>query len=496
MNEKEKARAYDEALKRAQRIKNGEGDWRYSDLIEIGPVLTEIFPQLKESEDEKVRKALIDGVSQIRCKGDITREQMIAYLEKQKAMTAEEHEIVKVNINGIHGLFPPVGDGHYIDEHVALDKTAGEKQKEQKPSINIDQLKSLMLQYLQEASNEKDDSDIEADTDKWARKILGYDFEEKEQKPAEYLNKDKVYAIMKKLHDLSFSQRIPINSDEFKQIGEITKDVRSLLDYPIEQKPAEWSDTKELVFKDICKHLKEEGYNGWVALLEALHSGEFKQTVTEWSEVELEFRGEKVKVKRQFFRDDKGRGYSTTEQDEDVAWNALRAWCEKKGISLYDLYPKQEWSEEDEKMAKEIEEELWYPGDFPDYPSKEESELYDDCQRRLDWFKNKLKSLRPQFNNKEIYQAAKHDLAIKFMNYLDENRPDGKMCLSNGECEDIDKAFKENDWAKIMRYAEKYRPSWKPSEEQMKELERVVNGKALFKKGFIEKLYNDLKKLM
>ena len=27
MNEKQKARAYDEALKKAQRIKNGEGDW-------------------------------------------------------------------------------------------------------------------------------------------------------------------------------------------------------------------------------------------------------------------------------------------------------------------------------------------------------------------------------------------------------------------------------------------------------------------------------------
>lgn len=39
-----------------------------------------------------------------------------------------------------------------------------------------------MLQYLQEAANEKDDLDIEADTDKWARKILGYDFE---QKPAD-----------------------------------------------------------------------------------------------------------------------------------------------------------------------------------------------------------------------------------------------------------------------------------------------------------------------
>lgn len=60
-------------------------------------------------------------------------------------------------------------------------------QKEQKPSINIDQLKSMMLQYLQEAANEKDDSDIEADTDKWARMILRYDFE---QKPAEWSEED------------------------------------------------------------------------------------------------------------------------------------------------------------------------------------------------------------------------------------------------------------------------------------------------------------------
>lgn len=66
------------------------------------------------------------------------------------------------------------------------------------------------------------------------------------------------------------------------------------------------------------------------------------------------------------------------------------------GMQGYSTEKQVEWSEEDEKIAKEIEEELWYPGDFPDYPSKEESELYDDCQRRLDWFKNKLKSLRTQ----------------------------------------------------------------------------------------------------
>lgn len=54
------------------------------------------------------------------------------------------------------------------------------------------------------------------------------------------------------------------------------------------------------------------------------------------------------------------------------------------------------------------------------------------------------------------YRSAKHDLAIKFINYLDEHRPEGKMCLSNGECADIEKAFIEHDWAKILRYAKKY----------------------------------------
>lgn len=48
------------------------------------------------------------------------------------------------------------------------------------------------------------------------------------------------------------------------------------------------------------------------------------------------------------------------------------------------------------------------------------------------------------------------ELAIKFMNYLDENRPAGKMGLSNAECEDIDKAFAEKDWTKILQYAKKY----------------------------------------
>ena len=96
-----------------------------------------------------------------------------------------------------------------------------------------------------------------------------------------------------------------------------------------------------------------------------------------------------------FYRDNKGRGYSTTEEDEETAWNALRAWCEKKGISLYDLYPKAEWSEEDADMLNccisSIEEakENRYA-----YKETDGDTSYD---REIDW----LKSLRPSWKPSE-----------------------------------------------------------------------------------------------
>jgi hypothetical protein len=60
-----------------------------------------------------------------------------------------------------------------------------------------------------------------------------------EQKPAEYLSKRKVYDIMNKLTELSTSDLIPVESEEYVKIHEITSDVCGLLDYPIEQKPVE-----------------------------------------------------------------------------------------------------------------------------------------------------------------------------------------------------------------------------------------------------------------
>lgn len=57
----------------------------------------------------------------------------------------------------------------------------------------------------------------------------------------------------------------------------------------------------------------------------------------------------------------------------------------------------------------------------------------------------------------DSYYRVKGYLSIAFMNYLDSIAPEGKMCLSNMECADIDKAFDEQNWVKIERCIKKYK---------------------------------------
>ena len=165
--------------------------------------------------------------------------------------------------------------------------------------------------------------------------------------------------------------------------------------------------------------------------------------------------------------------------------------AERRKMNMTEILDEQkpaEWSEEDETFVKDAIEAV------ENYYSK-------GCgqEELVTW----LKSLRPQPKQekdsyKDGFVTARRTVARVFMQYLDENRPEGKMCLSNGECEDIERAFIAGDWDKIIRYANKYQPHWKPSEEQMEWLETAVK---LAKKSdriypILESLYNDLQKLM
>lgn len=75
-----------------------------------------------------------------------------------------------------------------------------------------------------------------------------------------------------------------------------------------------------------------------------------EQPVSDHHEIEVEFRGEKVTISREFYRNGE-MNYSTSEQDDNAIWAALRAWCEKKGITPFELYPKQSEEETADLLA-------------------------------------------------------------------------------------------------------------------------------------------------
>ena len=80
MTDKEKAEAYDKALERARAINNGK------DVdVESGTTICEyIFPELKESEDDKIRKEIISILRNTYWTSNRNRfNELVAWLEKQ-----------------------------------------------------------------------------------------------------------------------------------------------------------------------------------------------------------------------------------------------------------------------------------------------------------------------------------------------------------------------------------------------------------------------------
>lgn len=144
MTREEKARAYDEVMNKIKPLyeqakRDGNPIWSTYEYL---------IPELRESDDERIRKFIQNELVCLRASEDNGSDR---YNELSSAIA-------------------------YL-----------EKQKEPLPIPNkFSGLKSLMLQYFQSAANRKDDVEIESDTDLWERKILDYVWkysdEQKEQK--------------------------------------------------------------------------------------------------------------------------------------------------------------------------------------------------------------------------------------------------------------------------------------------------------------------------
>lgn len=231
------------------------------------------FPELKESNDEKIRKEAISIVQSYMniCdkEGDpcLSGYKVLDWLEKQKEIPKSADSIPS----------DCVTDAKCENLH----NEEGDFVFELRQIISSHRYSDIYGEYIN-------------DEEAMASEILELckcELErQKEQKPAEYLSKEKVFAIMNKLTSLSFC--VPLGSDEEKKIHEITCDVSSLLDYPIEQKqeqkPAEWSEEDEERIQSIlfsigyCKdeYPNKKDYSKDIDRLKSLRP----QQKVEWSE--------------------------------------------------------------------------------------------------------------------------------------------------------------------------------------------------------------------
>ena len=106
MTQEEKAKAYDEALLIAKsKIKNNKDFVLYEDDV------IEIFPQLKESEDEKIRKDLIQWIDEFPdtiWRGHYKKD-ILVWLEKQgeqkPTWSEDDEKMVKDIIAAIDSLY-------------------------------------------------------------------------------------------------------------------------------------------------------------------------------------------------------------------------------------------------------------------------------------------------------------------------------------------------------------------------------------------------------
>lgn len=118
-----------------------------------------------------------------------------------------------------------------------------------------------------------------------------------------------------------------------------------------------------------------------------------EQPVSDHHEIEVEFRGEKVTISREFYRDGE-INYSTSEQDDNAIWAALRAWCEKKGITPFGLYPKQP-EQPMEGLEEEIKRYLHEEHD-------RDTTVRDVARHFAEWQKGNIKNLLKSWAENEL----------------------------------------------------------------------------------------------
>ena len=439
MTIEKKAKAYDEALEIAKKNYDAAQDLCSGSQIGVEcfkKTLTYIFPELKESEDKRIREEIIEYLERTvphHHRDEVLKsKEWTAWLERQsECHISHDDEIM------IKQLTEYFTTGHGLQN---TNETV------------VEWLNDVKEKLEKRGEVESDNDDIEAE-EKGIREAFNKIEDEKQckQKPQRMISAEAKEAMYNKPADIAEPK-----CEESK-----TK---------IFDAPTPFED-KLYAFVAACEFLAIPSKIEFILehsqeILDAAREQIGKEQKSAWSEEDQKIWSE--------ISDMLWEGYK--QSGSKFSWDEIRDWIKPKvGFFKYRIQPqpKQEWSEEDEVKINRIVACL------------ENLNVADNdiLLKDVDW----LKSLRPQNNitDEELAQAKKD----AYNDALD------KIEYHSGE-PTFDDGWSAAIWYLKKRNAQP-QSRWKPSDEQMKALLSEVEAwtKGCPKQVILESLYQDLKKL-
>lgn len=401
-------------------------------------VLEVIIPELRESEDERIRKELIKVVSDIAGdwpfeKHEITKKEALAYLEKQKESqencTKFLAKILKHSAEGFRNVLKKKGID-YIPSESFWTGTAGTYSKQE-----CNEFYKWMADMTMELVTEETPEYKKGFKD-------GLAASKKEQKPAESISQltvqDKgVYKICPRCKSRMIRDDSKVYISMPPQYGyECPKCGKMEFDTVMYDNP-EMEEQKPVVTHGETYHVDTLGTQQVIA-------GKMPQKPAEWSEEDKKMLNHLIdKVQENWnIRMPNGHYFGITNDEKETFSSWLRHLPERFNLSL-----KQEWSEEDEKKITFLERLIrhnvpegqygWTDGHKGGFISKSEAI-------------SKLKSLHPSWKPSEQERGALRTA----IHVLTEQRDFPKTAE---QLQAILDAFEGKE----------SRKDWKPSREQM-----------------------------
>ena len=497
MTQEQKAKAYDEALEKAKTMIVDSG------YDEFNNPFVRLFPELKKSEDERIRKALIHLINEqdgfLTAIDGISVKDIIAYLEKQKEqkpISQNYDEAFDEFMSHIPEKDADGGDTCYnYDDMLSAIQFGIKWQKEQQPAewseedeVMIELIADSLKCLLEEHRNSIADSQIQKEI-AWLEKQGG-------QKPA---GKKYTFKVIPRLLEMIEP------TDRAKEYCQKLIDSLTLEGYA--------SDAK--IVGGILK-----GWNG-----EKVAMATMDGHMTHY--IDKDVMEAKIKKLLDYKENEKTKWYNNCPNnprlDGEIA--AIKGIIYiLKNIDVIELDTKSpvKWSEEDESMHTRCIGALakCYMGELPTEVEEELKWLKSlRPQPRVEWSKEdkeKLTMCCKFLHNASVcidYDATHKEYIEGCIQWLKSIRPQPKQEWSEGDeakkerlISIVKRALHGNEYrllndngaTELITWLKHLRPQphWKPSEEQLNALYDVVHPADNVDRSILQSLLNDLQKLL